>query len=234
MIEHSWQYTARSASRRCNDDTARSVLLTYRKSVGINQRTRLQRLLVSACLDIIDRALARQIERTGKRTLVVDATLNALLHGQPYIHQIVPYILVLVLVDILPISTAVAFAPVLNLAQRIQLVHFAQSGKPTSLLAFRQCAAAYTIANPFVSLVAGIVKCHKLHTIGMEGQKHLRLPLNTQRSDRAQHFVDSHIGHVSASGSSQTAVERHLKRGSVHVMTCKYLSRLLRSHSVTA
>ena len=137
---------------------------------------------------------------------MVDAAFYRLLHGAPNLHQILPDVLVLALVNVLPVATSVILAPLLYLVQRVLLIHLALVVEPAALLAFRQCAAAYAVAYPLVHAVAFGVERYELHAVRVIGQEHLRLPHDAQRSNGAQHFVDCYVCHVTSARCCQAAV----------------------------
>ncbi len=125
MIEHCRHYAAGAACRCCHNLAARRIFLAYGESVGINEATAFERLVVSLGMNIIAYSLAAYTESSGQHSLGLDSALYGSFHHFPYLMQIVPYTGVFIAVYVLPIACAVFLTFCLNVfdfRQRINRV----------------------------------------------------------------------------------------------------------------
>ena len=169
VIEDSWQDTARAAGGGCDDESARSILFTDGKGIGIDKPRALQVGFVALGLGVVDGSLALQTEGTRENTLVVDAALYGFLHNTPNLAQVVPDFRSFALFHIFPESMSCLLAPghdFLHGRERVEVCVFLFVGGGSS---FRECSSANTIYCPFVEERAIRLQHSELHPIRVEG-----------------------------------------------------------------
>lgn len=109
---------------------------------------------------------------------MVEPAKNGFLHGLPYRLEIVPDFLVLAFLHIFPERAAVIVAPTLYIAHLVEVVHFGSSQLVMTVLAIRKGSTANAVNRPLVYNITIHVPAHKLHSVGVKGQKHLWFPDN--------------------------------------------------------
>ena len=182
---------------------------------------------------MIGGSLALKLQRTRQHTLVVETVADRLLHGFPYLAQIIPDVLILAFLYVFPEGTAVLVAPFLDISHGMKVVDIFCAQFLVALGAIRKGTAANAVHRPLVDDVAIQVLAHKLHSVRMERQEGLRLPIDVHDM-LLQHLLDGNIGHVALAGSSEGTIECHLVRGSITTSLQEELGCTLRSHGMTA
>ena len=233
VIEYGWKYTTGTTGRRRNDGTARSILLTYRQCIGINQSAALQGSTIALSLDMIDSRLALEFQRSRQHTLVAETIADRLLHGIPHLAEVIPNIIFLAFLHVFPERAAVVVAPFLDFRHRLQVIDIFSAQLRLSIRTIRDGTATDTINNPLINHVAIQVLAHKLHSVRMERQEDLRLP-DDMNDMLLEHFLDSHVGHVTLAGSSQGTIQCNFVGRSISTTLQEELSCTLRSHRMTA
>ena len=233
VIEYGRKYTTGTTGRSRNDGTARCILLTHRQCIGINQSAALQGSTIALCLDMIDSSLALEFQRSRQDTLMTETIVDRLLHGIPDLTEIIPDILILAFLHVFPERAAVVVAPFLDFRHRLQVIDIFSAQLRLSIRTIRDGTATDTINNPLINHVAIQVLAHKLHSVRMERQEDLRLP-DDMNNMLLEHFLDSHIGHVTLAGSSQGTIQCNFVGRSISTTLQEELSCTLRSHRMTA
>ena len=233
VIEHGRKHAAGTTGRCRNDGSARSILFAHRQGIGVNQAAALQGSPIALCLDMIGGSLALKLQRTRQHTLVVETVADRLLHGFPYLAQIIPNVLILAFLYVFPEGTAVLVAPFLDISHGMKVVDIFCAQFLVALGAIRKGTAADAVHRPLVDDVAIQVLAHKLHSVRMERQEDLRLP-DDMNNMLLEHFLDSHIGHVTLAGSSQGTIQCNFVGRSISTTLQEELSCALRSHRMTA
>ena len=233
VIEHSRQYSARTAGRSCHDHSARSILLAHGKGIREHQATATQVGLIARSLDEVSRSLASKVKRTRQHAFVVESSLHGSLHHFPHLMQVIPYLWSFTFLDIFPVAAASLFAPEQNVGHRIHVIDIRCLDSVRAF--FSQSTATNTKYRPFVRTIAVGINGAIFHAIRMERQESLWFPDDLHIGCLCpQHVEYGYIGHVTFARCSQAAIQCDFKSRSFRVFVQVYFSGLARTHGVAA
>ena len=230
MVQHRRQHSARPARGGRHDHSARSVLLRSGQRIGIDLSAAVQAVAITARLDIICRRLAFDPQSPGQNPFIRKAVLDRSAHRIPYRMQIIPYPHTLALLDILPIVTTCAIAPVEDLADMVHRIHIDMFDRR---LVVHHRTAADTVCPPTVGNTA-CNQAFEKHSVCMLGQHLLRPPDDLDRRHRFQNIHNGTIRQVPASRCGQTAVQRNAESFGFGMPCGKSRSRQVRTHRMAA
>lgn len=147
---------------------------SYGKSVGIDKSAAAQAFGIAGGVHVVAYGLAPHSEAAGQHAFGFYAALDGCFHHAPYLGKVVPYVGILVCVDVFPVAPSAVLAPfedVLNLCERIDA--FAGSA---GLAFFHDVTSAYAVICACACEVSVGVECAERHAVGVERKDGVRLP----------------------------------------------------------